>query len=355
MGQGCQREHRGLSSARERSRGARDRKSVVVNKDHTVLVTGGAGYIGSHVTLALRDAGYAVVVVDDLSHGHRSLVPDNTPFVHADIADQEAMTRVLREYRPAVVMHFAGSIVVPESLTEPLAYYRNNVEGSRRLIESCVAGGVTAFLFSSSAAIYGEASSGLVTEDAPLCPITPYGRTKLITEWMLADVSRTCAMRYAALRYFNVAGADSQGRSGQISNATMHLLKTACEVATGKRDSMTIFGDDYPTPDGTCIRDYIHVSDLAAAHVRAMEKLMAAKENIVLNCGYGHGFSVRNVIDMVREISGKPVPAVVGPRRAGDLPAMVADATRIKAELTWRPGFDDLRAIVASALAWEAR
>jgi UDP-glucose 4-epimerase len=325
----------------------------LMSDGNNVLVTGGAGYIGSHVVLALRDTGWHPVVIDDLSSGHRSLVPADIPFVKADIADRTTVARVIDEYRASAVIHLAGSIIVSESVTQPLAYYRNNVEGSRALIETCIAEGIESFVFSSSASVYGRTQAAPVNETAPVAPINPYGRTKLITEWMLEDIARISKMKFAALRYFNVAGADPDGRSGQLSKQSTHLIKVACEVAAGKRDSMAIFGDDYDTPDGTCVRDYIHVADLADAHVKVLADLKVQRENLVLNCGYGMGVSVKSVIDMVQVISGKSLRMVIAPRRDGDPPYLVADASRLRERLNWQPRFNDLRTIVTSALRWE--
>ncbi len=328
--------------------------TMATAKNHsTILVTGGAGYIGSHVVLALRDAEWPVVVVDDLSTGRRDLVAPDIPFVEGDVADIALMRQTLCEHGCAGVMHFAGSIVVPESVTDPLTYYRNNTSASRDLIEAAVAENINAFVFSSSAAVYGTPDTVPTPEDAPLHPINPYGTAKLMTEWMLRDVAQVSDLRYAALRYFNVAGADPQGRSGQCAAKATHLIKIACEAASGKRQRMEIHGDDYDTADGTCVRDYIHVSDLAAAHVVALDHLLGGDDNLTLNCGYGHGFTVRQVLDVLQDLVDKPLPISVGPRRPGDAPALVADSRRIRETLGWTPRFDDLRVIVESALAWE--
>jgi UDP-glucose 4-epimerase len=322
----------------------------------TILVTGGAGYIGSHVALDLLDHGWPVVVLDNLSSGDRRLVPAAARFVYGDAGNVELVSGLLRRHGCAAVLHFAGSTVVPESVTDPLAYYLNNTAVSRALIAACVSSGVHRFIFSSTAAVYGNPDQLPVDEDAPARPLSPYGTSKLFTELMLRDVAAATPVRYVALRYFNVAGADPEGRSGQSTPNATHLIKVACEVATGRREVMTIFGDDYDTPDGTCVRDFIHVSDLAAAHVRALEHLVAGGGNRVLNCGYGHGFSVREIVETTGRLAGRPLRAQLGPRRVGDIVAMVANSSRIRREFAWKPRFaGNLDAIVGSALAWEAR
>jgi len=320
-----------------------------------ILVTGGAGYIGSHVVLALRDVGRAVVVLDDLSTGRRDLVPRDVPFVRGDAGDGALTRRVLAEYGCRAVIHFAGSIIVSESVREPLRYYRNNALASQSLIEACVAAGVASFVFSSSAAVYGMPERCPVDETAPTRPINPYGRTKLITEWALADATATHGLRAAVLRYFNVAGADPQGRSGECQPVASHLIKIAAELAVGARARMSIYGDDYDTPDGTCVRDYIHVSDLADAHLAALALLERGGADVTLNCGYGHGYSVREVLTKVEEVLGRKLPLGVAPRRPGDSPLLVADATRIGQVLGWAPRHDDLGKIVSSAIAWERK
>lgn len=321
-----------------------------------VLVTGGAGYIGSHAVLALLDAGWPVVVIDNLVTGFRWAVPETATFVEGDIADEALLARIFAEHGIGAIMHFAGSIIVPESVENPLKYYGNNTANSRTLIAAAVAGGVKHFIFSSTAATYGVPETVPVREDMPTVPINPYGWSKLMTERMLADVAFAHPMNYCALRYFNVAGADPHGRSGQSTAGATHLIKVAVEAATGKRTNVSVFGTDYDTPDGTGIRDYIHVSDLAAAHVDALEQLIATPdESYVMNCGYGRGFSVLEVLDSVDRVTGTRVERVMGPRRAGDPPALVADNGRILATLPWRPKRDDLDTIVQDALAWERK
>jgi len=321
-----------------------------------VLVTGGAGYIGSHAVLALRDAGWPVAVIDDLSNGTRQVVPDDVPFFEGSIADRALVERILADQAIGAIMHFAGSIVVPESVEKPLEYYANNTLASHALISAAVAAGVRHILFSSTAAVYGAPERVPIEEGDPKLPINPYGASKLMTERMLEDAAAAHPLNYGALRYFNVAGADPQGRAGQIGKGSTHLIKVAVEAAVGKRDHVDVFGTDYPTPDGTCIRDYIHVSDLAAAHVAALEQLIAAPdENLALNCGYGQGLSVLEVLDAVDRANGSPVPRQVGPRRAGDPPMLVASNRALLGTLQWSPAHADIDTIVAHALAWERK
>ncbi|QNT70132.1 UDP-glucose 4-epimerase GalE [Defluviicoccus vanus] len=317
------------------------------------VVTGGAGYIGSHVVLALVEAGWDVVVVDDLSTGRREAVPPMVTFVHGDVGDCSTIEAAMARHRPHAVLHFAGSIVVTESVADPLKYYRNNTAASRTVIEAANAFAVKVFIFSSTAAVYGAPDGIAVAEDAPTEPINPYGRSKLFTEMILRDVAAVTPMRYVALRYFNVAGADPKGRAGQTSPGSTHLIKVACEAALGVRADLEIYGDDYPTPDGTCVRDFIHVSDLADAHVLAIEYLLGGGENAVLNCGYGHGWSVKTVVEIIRCVAGVPFEVRIKGRRPGDPPSLVADPSKIRSRLGWRPKHDDLRFIVESALAWE--
>src|SRR3954452_322668 len=321
-----------------------------------VLVTGGAGYIGSHAVLALRDAGWSVAVIDDLSNGSRHVVPNDVPFHHGSIAERVLVDSILDQHRIGAILHFAGSIVVPESVEKPLDYYRNNTVASHALISAAVAADVRHILFSSTAAVYGAPERGPIDEGDPKQPINPYGASKLMTERMLADASYAHALNYGALRYFNVAGADPQGRSGQLGKGSTHLIKVAVEAAVGKRDHVDVFGTDYPTAEGTCIRDYIHVSDLAAAHVAALEWLSQhPNDNLVLNCGYGRGLSVLEVLDAVDRASGTPLKRVMQARRAGDPPALVASNGRLLETLGWRPEYEDIASIVAHALAWERK
>jgi UDP-glucose 4-epimerase len=322
----------------------------------TVLVTGGAGYIGSHAVLALLDAGWPVVVLDNLSTGFRHAIDPRAAFVEGDVGDQALTRSTLARHGVGAIMHFAGSIIVPESVADPLKYYGNNTANSRVLIESAVAEGVAQFIFSSTAAVYGIPSDRPVTEDWPTRPANPYGTSKLMVEMMLADTAAAHPINYCALRYFNVAGADPEGRAGQSTAGATNLIKVATEVAAGARPMLEVFGDDYPTPDGTGVRDFIHVSDLADAHVRALELLVAHPgESHVLNCGYGHGHSVRQVIDAVERAAGKPVAHRIAPRRPGDIAMMVADNSALIARSGWQPRFASLDRIVSDALAWEAK
>jgi UDP-glucose 4-epimerase len=322
----------------------------------TVLVTGGAGYIGSHAVLALLDAGYPVVVIDNLVTGFRWAVDARAAFVEGSIDDDALVRDTLQRHGVKAIMHFAGSIIVPESVENPLKYYKNNTAASRSLIESAVACGVAHFIFSSTAATYGMPESMPITETTPTNPINPYGRSKLMTEQMLADVALAHPLNFCALRYFNVAGADPQGRTGQSTAGATHLIKVAVEAATGKRASVGVYGTDYPTRDGTGIRDYIHVSDLAAAHLHALEALIAEPtKSYTLNCGYGRGFSVLEVLDAVDRVTNMTIERKMEPRRAGDPPELIADNSAILAALTWRPARDDLDLIIADALAWERK
>jgi len=321
-----------------------------------VLVTGGAGYIGSHAVLALKDAGWHVAVVDDLSNGSRSVVPDDVPFYQGSIAERVLVDSIIDECGIGAIMHFAGSIVVPESVDHPLKYYANNTLASHSLISAAVDAGVKHILFSSTAAVYGAPSQVPIVEDDPKLPINPYGASKLMTERMLADAAAAHPFNYGALRYFNVAGADPKGRSGQIGKGSTHLIKIACEAAVGKRPHVAVYGNDYPTPDGTCIRDYIHVSDLAAAHVAALEWLVEhPQENLAMNCGYGKGLSVLQVLDAVDRLTNQPVKRVIEGRRAGDPPELVAENKRLLETLDWRPSYADIDRIVGDALSWERK
>ncbi|WP_324749183.1 UDP-glucose 4-epimerase GalE [Sphingomonas sp. LY54] len=321
-----------------------------------VLVTGGAGYIGSHAVLALVDADWPVVVLDNLTTGFEWAVAKEATFVKGDIADQPLLARIIAEHGIQAIIHFAGSIVVPESVENPLKYYENNTAKSRSLIESAVNGGVRHFIFSSTAATYGIPERVPVTEDARTQPINPYGWSKLMTERMLADTAAAHPINFCALRYFNVAGADPKGRSGQSTAGATHLIKVAVEAATGKRSHVSVYGTDYATPDGTGVRDYIHVSDLAAAHVHALEKLIEdPASSHIMNCGYGRGFSVLEVLDAVDRVTNMTIERRMETRRLGDPDSLVADNGRILATLPWRPARDDLDTIVADALAWERK
>jgi UDP-glucose 4-epimerase len=318
-----------------------------------ILVSGGAGYIGSHMVLELLDRGEPVVVIDDLSTGFWWALPPEVTLIRGDIGDGDLVARVIAEHEITEIAHFAARIVVPESVTDPLGYYLGNTVKTRALLESAVRGGVTRLIFSSTAAVYGEPAVSPVPEDIALSPINPYGRSKLMSEWMLADVARAHGLAYVALRYFNVAGADPKGRSGQSSPNATHLIKVACQAALGQRPGLEVFGTDYPTPDGTCVRDYIHVTDLARAHLAALDHLRRGGGNLTLNCGYGRGFSVKQVIDVVKQVSGVDFPVRLSARRAGDPASLIAKADRIRDELGWQPAHDDLAEIVGQALAWE--
>jgi UDP-glucose 4-epimerase len=319
-----------------------------------VLVTGGAGYIGSHAVHALRDAGWPVAVIDNLVTGFRWAVPEGVALVEGDVGDAACVSKALADCRIGAIMHFAGSVVVPESVEDPLKYYRNNTANSRTLIECAVKGGVRHFIFSSTAATYGIPDAVPVREDSPKRPINPYGMSKLMTEFMLADVAAAHPINYCALRYFNVAGADPKGRTGQSTAGATHLIKVAVEAATGKRGHVSVFGTDFDTPDGTGVRDYIHVSDLAAAHVHALDRLVAdPATSHIMNCGYGRGFSVSEVLDAVDRATNLRIERRMEGRRAGDPDALVADNGRILATLPWKPERDNLDLIVQDALAWE--
>ena len=321
-----------------------------------VLVTGGAGYIGSHAVLALIDAGWPVAVIDNLTTGFRFAIPDGVPLYEGDIDDQTLLARIFAEQGIGAIMHFAGSIIVPESVENPLKYYHNNTAKSRSLIDAAVKAGVPHFIFSSTAATYGIPEVSPVREDSPKQPINPYGMSKLMTEIMLADTARAHPINYCALRYFNVAGADPQARSGQSTAGATHLIKVAVEAALGKRADVSVFGTDYATPDGTGVRDYIHVSDLAAAHVLALEALIAEPaRSLTMNCGYGRGFSVLDVLDAVDRVTNRKVERIMEPRRAGDPDSLISDNRLIRATLPWQPRHADLDTIVMHAMAWERK
>ncbi len=320
----------------------------------TVLVTGGAGYIGSHTLRQLGERGERLVTLDNLSKGFRDAVLHGD-FVEGDTADRELVGRTLRDHDVGTVIHFAAHTIVPESVAEPLKYYRNNTCATRNLLECCVEAGVENFIFSSTAAVYGIPENPLCFEHTPTQPINPYGTSKLMTEMMLRDVSAATPLRHVILRYFNVAGSDPLGRIGQRTPQATLLIKVAAEVAVGKRERLYVFGTDYPTPDGTGIRDYIHVEDLADAHLKALDYLRAGGESTTLNCGYGHGYSVREVIDAVSRVNGAPIAVEELGRRAGDPPHLVAGAERIRRELGWTPRHDDLDVIVRSSIDWERK
>ena len=319
----------------------------------TVLVTGGAGYIGSHMVLELADAGERVVVLDNLSTGFPWAVAKGVPLIVGDTGDQALVTRLIHQHGIDAIIHFAASIVVPDSVRDPLGYYRNNTVNSRALIECAVNNGVRHLVFSSTAAVYGNPAEPLVKEDAPTQPISPYGWSKLMSEIMLRDAGRAHGLGHVIMRYFNVAGADPDCRAGQSSKAATHLIKVAVETALGLRPTLEVYGDDYPTPDGSCIRDYIHVSDLARAHSDALRHLRSGAPSLTLNCGYGHGYSVLEVIDTIKRVSGTDFKVEMAPRREGDPARIVADSQKIRATLGWQPRFDDLSTIAAHALAWE--
>lgn len=322
----------------------------------SVLVTGGAGYIGSHAVLALKDAGWRAVVVDNLTTGFRFAVPDDVPFYEGDIEDGALLARIFAEEGIGAIMHFAGSIIVPESVSDPLKYYHNNTVKSRALIEAAVTAGVPHFIFSSTAATYGIPDVSPVSEETPCVPINPYGWSKLMSEQMLADTAFAHSLNYCVLRYFNVAGADPQGRTGQSTAGATHLIKVALETALGQRPSVSVFGSDYDTPDGTGVRDYIHVSDLAAAHVLALSALIEQPErSLTMNCGYGRGFSVLEVLDAVDRVTNMKIDRRMEPRRAGDPGSLISDPSRIRGTVPWQPQHDNLDTIIAHALAWERK
>jgi UDP-glucose 4-epimerase len=322
----------------------------------SVLVTGGAGYIGSHAVLALRDAGWDVAVIDNLSTGTRYVVPDDVPFYEGSVADRELVDRIFAERNIGAILHFAGSIVVPESVEKPLEYYRNNTVASHALISAAVEAGVKHIVFSSTAAVYGEPERVPVDEAVQKLPINPYGASKLMTERMLEDSAAAYPMNYAALRYFNVSGADPAGRSGQVGKGSTHLIKVAVEAAVGKRDHIDVYGTDYPTEDGSCVRDYIHVSDLVAAHVKALERLIEKPdENLVLNLGYGRGLSVLEVLDALDRLLPEPIRREMKGRRAGDPPLLISSNRALTDTLDWQARYADIDTILTHALEWERK
>jgi len=320
-----------------------------------ILVTGGAGYIGSHMVHELNDAGEQVVVLDNLSTGFRFLLPSAVPMIVGHTGDQELITKIITQHRVDAIIHFAASIVVPDSITDPLGYYRNNTVNTALLLQAAVAAGVRQFIFSSTAAVYGNAETVPVPESAPTNPIAPYGTSKLMSEILLHDTARAHAMRFVILRYFNVAGADPKMRTGQATPQATHLIKVTSETVLGQREKLNVFGTDYPTPDGTCIRDYIHVTDLARAHSAALAYLRRGGASATFNCGYGHGYSVLEVLETARRVSGRNFPVEFAERRPGDPATLVADVSRIHATLDWQPLYDNLETIVTHALAWERR
>jgi UDP-glucose 4-epimerase len=319
-----------------------------------ILVTGGAGYIGSHVVKQLGSAGERVVVLDNLSRGFRQAVTSGE-LVVGEVGDQALVSRLMSDNQVDTVMHFAAYTIVPESVAEPLKYYGNNTCSTRALLQTCAERKVRQFVFSSTAAVYGVPAGGVASEDSPTQPINPYGTSKLMSEWMLRDLAIASELRYVALRYFNVAGSDPEGRIGQATQGATLLTKVAAEHVVGKRSHVSVFGSDYATPDGTGVRDYIHIEDLASAHLKALEYLRGGGKSTTLNCGYGHGYSVREVLRMVEKVAAKPLQIRDESRRPGDPPSLIAKADRIRAELGWQPRYDDLEAIVASALNWERK
>lgn len=321
----------------------------------TVLVTGGAGYIGSHMVHALVEAGESVIVIDNLSTGFSQYLPEGVPLFIGDVADENLVEGVIAAHGIDAIIHFAGSVVVPESMTDPLSYYRNNTMTTRNLLNVAVKTGVRRFIFSSTAAVYGNPDTTPVAEDAPTRPLSPYGSSKLMTEIMLHDIAPAYGMDFVVLRYFNVAGADPQGRTGLATVGATHLLKMAVEAATGQRSKVDVFGTDYQTPDGSCIRDFIHVSDLVEAHRAALDYLRQGGPSTTLNCGYGRGYSVLETIEAVRRASGRNFAVQYAPRRDGDIVTMIADTQRIRSTLDWTPRYDDLETIARHALAWEEK
>ncbi len=326
-----------------------------MSEHKTVLVTGGAGYIGSHMVLSLLDAGYQPVIIDNFSTGHDRLVPAGVPVFRGNISDPGIVAKIFANYTIDTVAHFAASIVVPESVKNPLKYYLNNTVETAQFIKFCVSAGVKNFIFSSTAAVYGNQDGNPISEQAFVCPANPYGASKLMSETVLHDSACAEGFSYVILRYFNVAGADPKGRSGQLSEPATHLIKIAVEALVGKRTGVRIFGTDYPTVDGTCVRDYIHVSDLIGAHISALRYLKNGGESILLNCGYGKGASVRDVLDMANIVGGQELNVSEVQRRAGDVAVLVADSSKLRKELDWTPQHDSLQKIISDALSWEAK
>lgn len=320
-----------------------------------ILITGGAGYIGAHTAYAAVDAGHSVAIIDNLSTGIRSAVPKACQFYEADIADQEVVLKIFKEFAPEIVIHFAGSVIVPESVSDPIKYYQNNSFASLSLIEACIKSNIKYFIFSSTAAVYGIPKNETVSEDYPTSPINPYGQSKLMIEHMLQDISAAHDLKYAALRYFNVAGADSQLRCGQSTPKATHLIKVSCETILGKHDKMKIFGTDYNTKDGTCVRDFIHVSDLAQAHLDVMDYIVKNNTSEIFNCGNGRGYSVKEILDVAQKISNTSLNIVNCPRRVGDPPSLIANSSKLQEKTGWKARHIDVEGIVGSALKWEKR
>jgi UDP-glucose 4-epimerase len=326
-----------------------------MSKHNRILVTGGCGYIGSHVTRILSESGYPVVVFDNLSSGSSEALLNGERLIIGDLADEKHISTVISDFQIDTVFHFAASVVVSESVRQPLAYYENNTVNTIKLLRACVCHQVKNIIFSSTAAVYGETADPYVSEDTPTKPTSPYGRSKLMDEWILIDTARAHSLNYAILRYFNVAGAEPYNRLGQRVPDATHLIKVACEAALGKQKDITIFGDDYPTRDGTCIRDFIHVEDLAMAHVLCLEYLSQERGNLLVNCGYERGYTVAEVIAAVKRVSGSNFPVKTGPRRPGDIPSLIARTDILRRDLGWQPQFIDLDDIVRTSLAWEQK